>query len=120
MTKAIFKQHSHVFRVHVDGHATGNDVACTAASMLTYTLLMCVMAEDDAGSLINFKNEIDEKAGTFFLRVSVKPEFVSKVSVMIGTIAAGFTILANKYPEHVTVEFFTPIHDEAPPLPGVS
>lgn len=113
MTKAVFKQHDHVFRVQIYGHAgfnPGNDPVCAAASMLAYTLLQCVIAEDDAGNLASFKNEIDEKAGTFHLRVSVKPDFVNKVAVMIGTIAAGFSILAHQYPKHVATEFLTPMN----------
>lgn len=111
MTKAVFKQHDRVFRVHVDGHAAfnpGNDIVCAAASALAQTLLCCAAAEYEAGHLTMFKYQMDDENAELHLRMSAKPEWSSRVSTMVGTIASGFALLANKFPDHVTAEFITP------------
>lgn len=96
------------YSIIVKGHAgfnPGNDIVCAAVSTLMYTLLQCMIAENDAGNLEEFHSYLDERGGYMRLRVKPKAETAGYVDTMFSTISTGFALVSKKYHKNVRFKY---------------
>jgi uncharacterized protein YsxB (DUF464 family) len=91
------------YRVRIRGHAgfePGKDIVCAAVSILTYTLaqkLTDLQAEQKVVCGISMESGNAE----FFVWVRCGHE--QEFETVLDTIITGFELLAEKYPEHVSI-----------------
>ena len=87
----------------IAGHAKsadkGQDLVCSAASILGFTLIASVADSED-----KFMPILSQKDGE--LRVECRPgkSFVTPCRRVMDTIFTGYEILANDYPDHVRAQ----------------
>ena len=103
MTTAEFRQVGERFDAKVTGHAgynrNGPDIVCSACSMLSCTLLQCMMEEEAAGGLSEFHQSARD--ASVYLLAAAQPSAQARVEATFHTIISGFALLARDYPEHV-------------------
>lgn len=106
MLTALFQQDCTRFRIDITGHAEynpgGPDIVCASTSTLAYTLLQCLIAEQDAGNMSVFKYRVDK--GDVHIKFTPRKETAEYMEVIVAVIVSGFAMLQKKYPEHVKVE----------------
>lgn len=102
MTKAIFKRHNNIYRVLVEGHATGNTEVCAAASAFAITLHNCLVVEHNRGNIIILQNlDIDPDEPRAYYKFKALPGNQDYIDGLITAFACGFGILSEKFPDHV-------------------
>lgn len=103
MTVAEFRQVGERFEAKVTGHAgynrNGPDIVCSACSMLSCTLLQCMMEQEAAGGLREFHQSA--RGASVYLSVAAQPSAQARVEAAFHTIISGFALLARDYPDHV-------------------
>ena len=90
------------FRLRIEGHAgagaKGEDIVCAGLSALAFTLVKAAEHTEDFRAAVT----VDEQQG--LVEVKCRPRGawgVTKCGVVMDTIAGGFELMADKYPEHV-------------------
>lgn len=105
MTTATFEQAKNKYNITIEGHAgfnsNGADIVCSACSILAYTLMECILSLKDKGNTYDIKSEIDEKAGYFSAMITTKHDECNELNTTVHTIATGYALLQNSYPDHV-------------------
>lgn len=105
MTTATIDINGPVLCVTVKGHANAprterdNDIVCAAVSVLSQTLLECMIREHDAGALKGFKYRA--VSGEVELSAVIRNLHAERVKTAIRTVATGFILLSNTYPDNV-------------------
>ncbi|HNW87270.1 MAG TPA: ribosomal-processing cysteine protease Prp [Candidatus Limiplasma sp.] len=109
MTKIVFRQNHRHFIATFSGHANaprtgGNDLVCAAASMLAQTLMQGVMDESKRGNIQSVKhNCMNERDGAVSVEIVATDEGFPQVLGLFSGIASGCAMLANQYPDSVSV-----------------
>ena len=95
MTRVLLEQRANRFFVSCQGHATGNQDVCAAASCLVYTLAGWLRNQPGVKAI---KAELDEDASAAF-------EFCGGDSAQVAfdLICTGFLQLELTSPEHISV-----------------
>lgn len=91
--------------VDIVGHAgynPGNDIVCSAVSMLTSTLAQCIMDEEMQGNASIDFMELQE--GNVSIDFNYIDNANEKITTIIETMYTGFELLAEKYPDYVSLE----------------
>ncbi len=91
-------------RVSVHGHAQaapkGEDLVCSAASILVHTLSANVTQMEKAGIAARTVADIQDGYATISCRALMGHE--STVSSIFQAVCVGFEILADKFPEYIS------------------
>lgn len=91
-------------RVCVEGHAQagskGEDLICAAVSILTRTLAENARQMEKAGLTGRVSIEIED--GHAYVRCPAKYGSQATVSSIMQAVCAGYQILADEFPEHVS------------------
>lgn len=97
------------YTFEMNGHSgyseRGTDIVCSAASMLLYTLVESAgrLPEEAYTKAPEFKiNDLDDVNASFTCTPS--DVYASTVSVICQTILAGYELLADTYPDNVSIE----------------
>lgn len=95
--------------LHMKGHAgmstVGNDVVCSAASILAYTLAQTAVTAYEMGKL-KYKPTAKLNSGSAVVTVRAKEDTYWEMVHAAVVIQTGFLLLANNYPNFVTVKAF--------------
>lgn len=90
----------------IKGHAkfasAGHDIVCAAASMVFYNLC-AMLGEYDRGKAFA-KLDIVDKKGNAAVEVTPKTEYEPWVDHDFYYALSGFELLANKYPDYITLK----------------
>lgn len=110
MIKATFtKEEGEYIRLDVNGHAgqakIGQDVICSAASILIYTLGQTLLYIHKQGWLKK-KPVIKLKSGRGTIQCDPKREFFEECLMAFFEIEIGYSLLANNYPQFVELKMF--------------
>lgn len=111
MIKAEFEQNrdTGALILRVKGHAgagrTGQDIICSAASVLAYTLAQCVRFAEYENKLVKPPNIHMGKGNT---SVVCKPKegYADELLHTFFVIQVGFSLLAENYPAYVRLSMF--------------
>lgn len=113
MTTARFKQTGNKYDIKIKGHALfnpGNDIICSAASILAYTLINVLLAEhnnEDGSAFKSFSHFTDKKDGVCIIKAEALDSRMAYIDSEITTIATGYALLAQEHPRHVRLKYFT-------------
>jgi uncharacterized protein YsxB (DUF464 family) len=102
MTNVSCENDRGAYSILIEGHAgfsNGLDIVCSAASILTFTLMNAIENKE-----MDYK-EISYDSGEAKLHFKPTPENASEVNTIIETIMLGFTLLEKEYPDNVSVEW---------------
>ena len=102
MTTINCNQINDRYVIEITGHAgykPGNDIVCSAVSMLSYTLMECL--EQNNSCLMH--SNISADNGEVFVDVEPYTEYRDKIDAIIETVMTGYRMLAETYPENVEV-----------------
>lgn len=104
MIKAVYYRSEN--KLTVEGHAHsgdhGQDLICSAASMLTYTLASFVKNSHKARQ--TKKPVLKLEPGDAVVSCKARPRFKLAITLVFDAICAGFELLARNYPGHVSYE----------------
>jgi uncharacterized protein YsxB (DUF464 family) len=107
MTTATIRANGPEISVTVKGHAGAprtehdNDIVCAAVSVLSQTLLECMIREQDAGALDGFKYRA--VSGDIEVNAIPRELHTERVKTAVRTVATGFILLSKAYPDNVRV-----------------
>lgn len=91
--------------VKITGHAEsaekGKDLICASASILFYTLVENV---DRMQRESKCKAQIKALEGDAEVKVIASPDYHDEVTKVINTIMVGYEILAEEYPEYLSID----------------
>ncbi|MBR3844884.1 MAG: ribosomal-processing cysteine protease Prp [Clostridia bacterium] len=91
-------------RLEMKGHAhygkPGEDVLCSALSILMHTAAKTVVDLEQAGQLLE-EPTVTLSPGQGYLELVPKPMFAGKALAEIGTVARGLKLLEAYYPRYV-------------------
>ena len=97
--------------IRMSGHANyneqGKDIVCSAASILFYTLADTLTKFKDGlkkEPRIHIRGE-NEKKIDCFISCRPKEEYMLNFQTVYFTIVNGFELLANGYPENISLKF---------------
>jgi uncharacterized protein YsxB (DUF464 family) len=116
MVECKFKQYPGVFyELKVEGHAKynpGNDIVCSAVSVLAYTFFYSSVENVDIKSV-----QFVDKPGEYYCFIDVKKlpdKMQSKAETVFETIYSGMKHIELSYPEnvHVTLDDYDRVKDE--------
>ena len=111
MIKATFKQEQDADAIilRVEGHAglnkEGQDIICSAASILTYTVAQYLQYVYERGGLQK-KPRIDIKSGDALIVAKPTKEFEAEVLNAFFVAEVGYSLLAHNYPQYVELTMF--------------
>ena len=101
MTRVSYEPEA--FRLRVEGHAgsapAGRDLVCAAVSVLCWTLI----AEAEAEERYHTETVTDEKRAYIDVRCCPEGATAYACSYLFDIIMSGFTLLAENYPEYITI-----------------
>ena len=100
MIHAVYDRPEH--RLTVTGHRDGDEVLCTAATTLTYTLAAALVDLCAAGQI----SEPDARLRPGDACLHCHSSHASRGAVLLtfDTVARGFALLASRYPDVLTYE----------------
>ena len=104
MTIVNVNRNNHRYDITIGGHAgfnPGFDIVCSAASMLTFTLMQALKNEFDAGYMKKF--EMRHASGDVHIFAVPVRECRERVEIIVDTVMLGFEMLADQYPANVQV-----------------
>ena len=96
--------------LHVNGHAgqnkVGQDIVCSAASILAFTLAQNIKTAESRG-LLRYKPTIKLKNGNGIITCRAKDDetYAELLSIYL-VIQTGYQVLAHNYPQYVVLEMF--------------
>ena len=100
MTKIVFRPKH--FDIKITGHAqhgkVGEDIVCSAVSILFYTLAESIT---ESRNMLKAEPIIENDDGNGHIQCVPKPEYEANVSLIYWTILNGFNLLANEYKKNV-------------------
>lgn len=102
MISVVFDRNK--YKLTLEGHAysgeAGHDLVCSAASILAYTLASNIEYIAECGQAKEPMAELKEGSAT----ICCMPQkgYASIVALVFETICAGYSLLANNYPENLT------------------
>lgn len=103
MTNIEINEKDHRLELKVEGHSgyasSGNDIVCSAISILCFTLLTAVMERDER--LLNMRYQ--QKDGYFYL--SFSNTYDKCLKAIFYAVCNGFQMLTEQYPKHVSLRF---------------
>ena len=111
MIKATFAHYknSDTIILSVEGHAgqaeKGQDIICSAASILAYTVAQYVKHVDKLGG-ITVKPRIELEEGHMLIVVSPTEEYIAEVLNAFFVAEVGFSLLTQNYPQYVELKMF--------------
>lgn len=88
------------YTINIEGHSMynpGNDIVCSACSILTYTLL------NSLADITTERLNITENEDGFNIVVKGIRESIETVKVIVDTIMSGYELLEEQYPANVNV-----------------
>lgn len=95
--------------LHVKGHAgmnnPGNDIVCSAASILAYTLAQNIKTAE-AREKLKYRPKIKLSEGDAIISCRVKKDDYAEIIHAFLVIQTGYVLLAHNYPQFVAVEMF--------------
>lgn len=101
MVKVSYSRKDTVMTIR--GHANfgkkGEDLVCSGASTLAFTLVACV--DDDKEK---FMPNISQKDGELRIECTPGESYVTPCRRMMDTIFTGYQVLENAYPDYVRTE----------------
>lgn len=93
----------------LSGHAgqadEGQDIVCSACSILAYTVAQIVNTEKLAGSLVSEPMILLSKGGAY-IRCEPKREMYNEILHAFYVAEVGYTLLAHNYPQYVSLTTF--------------
>ncbi|NLC03340.1 MAG: ribosomal-processing cysteine protease Prp [Tissierellia bacterium] len=107
----IFKnEQEHIVRYNISGHANysshGEDIVCSAVSVLAYTALNALMHLSGLNeNEINYT--IDEPSGYLdvILPKIIEGKTLEKTEIILKTLEIGIKSVIESYPKYVTLEY---------------
>ena len=100
--------HKRYNRLTVKGHAgsapVGEDLVCSAASILALTLERNIKQLKAQGVIRNFDIHISE--GDAELTCTPVSKYANMVMLMFQSTVTGFQILAEKFPDYISLKIF--------------
>ncbi len=91
-------------KISVQGHAgagkKGEDLVCSAASILVHTLQANVEHMQAAGCAFDCKADVQD--GSARISCKARPGYDGLVKRTFASVCVGFEILANKFPEYIS------------------
>ena len=102
MTTIAIKKIKDVYDIQLKGHAgycPGNDIVCSAISILTYTLAQAAkdMEMDGKGNLIRLQMQPGN------VQIIFAPDFVMEWETALNTVKAGYYLIQEAYPGYIEV-----------------
>ena len=96
--------------LRVKGHAgqntPGNDIICSSASILAYTVAQNVKMAEKRG-ILKFPPRLKMKSGDFIITCRAKDdESYEELLHLYLVVQTGYVLLAHNYPQYVAVEMF--------------
>ena len=92
------------YEVSITGHAgqaeKGQDIVCSAISILFYTLAQSIA---ESAAMLKASADIRSDDGNGYLRCEPKEEYRGNIERTYWTILVGFELVANEYPEYITL-----------------
>lgn len=89
----------------IEGHSNhdekGKDIVCSAISTLFYTLAQSLTESE---SMLMKKPVFKDKDGYGYLKCKPKKEYEGNIARSYWTILVGFELVANNYPNNVTLK----------------
>jgi uncharacterized protein YsxB (DUF464 family) len=114
MTKIIAEWKNHYFRMTIQGHVKygeiGNNIICSAVSTLVQTLEFSMKKYKSMKCLE--KCIIKEKDGYLLVSVRPKDKYMLEVATVFDTVQFGLSLLANQYPDYISLEVKEPTLEE--------
>lgn len=111
MIKAQFEfdEDRGLVKLTLKGHAgmstVGNDVICSAASILAYTVGQTVKTAYEMGKL-KYKPTIKLKSGDALISCRAKADFLDEMIHTFLVVQTGYRLLASRYPNFVKLKMF--------------
>lgn len=105
MTNVKIERLNNRVMVDITGHAgfnPGNDIVCAAISMLSSTLAQCITDEELSGNVTIDYMELQD--GNNSMDFKYIDSASRRIETIVDTIYTGFEILAEQYPDYVTLE----------------
>ena len=103
MTNVKCMHDERAYKIDIEGHAgynPGLDIVCSAASVLGYTLANALMdIEADKKNI-----QISENGEVHIFIVPIKQRS-EEVRIIINTIMMGYELIADQYPENISLEW---------------
>lgn len=96
MTKVVYNHAGDAFALHMFGHAGLTEV-CNACSILSFT---AIASAADVSRDLDYNTDKETGSMTLFFR-TYKTE---KAETVMDTVMHGFSLLAEKYPDNVSVQ----------------
>lgn len=106
MTKVFYREYYDRYLLIIEGHASykekGNDIVCSAVSILVYTLLN-MLKDEESDKRLKLKREI-VRDGYFCVEVEPFDFSKNRTKGIIDTTIMGLALLNQDYPENVKLE----------------
>lgn len=103
MITVTFTESGRKLSLRIKGHAgyaeIGNDIVCSSASILAYTLASIVASEDD----VEHNIDLTDGDATIECECKSKETYIEVAKAYYYTLV-GYTILAQNYPQYVRLE----------------
>lgn len=110
MINVNFDRNGNRFRFSCTGHAgfgkKGEDIVCSAATILSYTLAQAVKDRYEQGDFLS-EPEISISDGKVTIQAEARPESGFISGTIFDTVQTGYEILAVKYPNCVKFRNFS-------------
>jgi uncharacterized protein YsxB (DUF464 family) len=107
MIKATFeKEEGQYLSLTIEGHAgqaeKGNDIVCSAASILAYTLAQTI-TQMDKQEWLKKKPHINLKEGNGLITCIPNEGYFDECLMAFFVAEVGYSLLANNYPQYVEI-----------------
>ena len=102
MTNVVCENNRGAYQINIEGHANyndGPDIVCSSVSTLSFTLMCAIENKDADAKNYNYDN------GDVHVYVRPTKENQKEIDTIVETIMLGFAMLAEKYPDNVTVQW---------------
>ena len=106
MTTVKYVQEGRKHSLEICGHAgynPGCDIVCSGASVLAYTLMETIHGEEEKGNLE--VRELSESSGDVKIIFREYKDSHDRINGIMNAIMTGYEMLADQYPNNVTVEW---------------
>lgn len=108
MTTIEYTSDDNKVSIIIDGHADynpgGEDIVCSALSILTCTLMNALLDLEDRCIIFNYGHTDTDDAGHAEIRYQYLDCDLKEVSSVVDTILLGYELLSNTYPDNVQLK----------------